>query len=196
MGLPQTVYGGAGKLAMDAIRDDECTMERRSMPKPSKPKKDIPLLIDDDVLYPFHPPLAILLGLNEAIFLHQLNFDAAIKGKYVLDGRTWFHGTYEYWHGKLPFFAISTIRRLVERLEDTFCLYTAIPHADEGDNLKWYSINYEALRALYERANSLIDAHSQRRYEDADHWTEIRAITRETYDESVFANTHQLRRKP
>jgi len=76
------------------------------------------LLLDE---YPLIilPKLAVLVGLNEAIVLQQLNYWLQ-KSAHIFDGRRWIYNTYEQWQEQFPFWSISTIRRALTVLRKPY----------------------------------------------------------------------------
>lgn len=108
------------------------------------------LLSDSPI--PFSMPLACDIGLNDAIFLHQLDYWLRIEGKKaargeranVYDNRFWDFATYEQLQGRMPWIgSAKTIQRIVKRLKAGNLLHIA----NGTRSTKRYSINYEALRA-------------------------------------------------
>jgi hypothetical protein len=91
------------------------------------------------------PNLAARIGLHEAIFIQQLQYwlEETTAGKEV-DGRRWIYNTYEAWQEQFPFWSISTIRRIVKKLE-TLQLIESTSEFNQWkvDNTKWYTINYD-----------------------------------------------------
>ncbi len=102
------------------------------------------------------PSLAVLVGLNEAIFLQQLHYWLHGKAAKQRDGRAWIYNTYEEWHQQLPFWSERTIRRIVGTLEkEGLVLSTTAYNAQRVDQTKWYSIDYAALERLTNRADQV-----------------------------------------
>ncbi|MBM4764819.1 DnaD domain protein [Bacillus sp. B15-48] len=95
------------------------------------------------------PKLAAKIGLNETIFIQQLYYWLN-ESKHVHDGHRWVYNTYEDWHDQFPFWSISTIRRIIAKLEQEQFIMTGNYNRLKLDKTKWYRINYEALEALYD----------------------------------------------
>jgi hypothetical protein len=95
------------------------------------------------------PKLATKIGLNETIFLQQLHYWLK-ESKHVHDGHQWVYNTYEGWHGQFPFWSISTIRRIISKLEQEQLIITGNYNRLKLDKTKWYRINYEALEPFYD----------------------------------------------
>jgi hypothetical protein len=86
------------------------------------------------------PRLACQIGLNESIFLSQFH-------RLLLEARTeWITLTYEEWQRYFPFWSISTIRRIIRKLERLGYIASANFNKNKIDQTKSYRINYEELR--------------------------------------------------
>lgn len=70
------------------------------------------------------PRLAVLVGLNEAIVLQQLNYWLQ-KSNHVHDGKRWIYNTYEQWQEQFLFWSIPTIKRAFTVLRK--------PYASKGE---------------------------------------------------------------
>src|SRR5215203_6766173 len=75
------------------------------------------VLTDGDVRL-FHPEMAALIGLNEAIVLQQLYY-WLVRTQRERDGTWWVYNTYQDWQDQLPWLSVSTLRRTFTALEDT-----------------------------------------------------------------------------
>ncbi|SEN02417.1 DnaD and phage-associated domain-containing protein [Mesobacillus persicus] len=93
------------------------------------------------------PKLATRIGLNETIFLQQL-FYWLNESKHTHDGHHWVYNTYEGWKVQFPFWSISTIRRIISKLEQEKLILSGNFNRLKLDKTKWYRINYEALEAI------------------------------------------------
>ena len=100
---------------------------------------------DNKDLRMFNTQLAMVFGLNEAIFLHQLRgilkYDS--RAKVIHDYRgSWkgFFNNYKGWLKVLPMLSKSTLERTVARLEKLQILYSK-----RGPWQKYYGINFKAL---------------------------------------------------
>lgn len=95
------------------------------------------------------PSLAVLVGLNEAMFLQQLHYWTDGPSGKERDGYAWVYNTYEQWHEQFPFWSIPTIRRIVGALEKRGLVVSTSTYNDHAtDRTKWYAIDYDALDAL------------------------------------------------
>ena len=104
------------------------------------------LLIDEyPLLVP--PSLAVEFGLNEAIVLQQIHYWLAKKGNFE-DGRYWVYNTYEGWAKQFPFWSVSTIRRILGKLEDSGVIISGNYNKMGADRTKWYSIDYDKLSGI------------------------------------------------
>ncbi len=95
---------------------------------------------------------ATLIGLNESIVLQQVHY--WLKGKEqrqqdYIDGRYWVYNTYEQWQEQFPFWSIRTLKRIFTTLENSGLLLSANHNKTGFDKTKWYSIDHEALDALF-----------------------------------------------
>ena len=101
------------------------------------------------------PSLAVLVGLNEAIFLQQLHYWLQ-RSEHHRDSRLWIYNTYEEWHTQLPFWSVRTIRRIVSGLEERgLVISTTKYNRQKVDQTKWYSLDYRELDRLTESADQM-----------------------------------------
>ena len=110
------------------------------------------LLIDEHPLQ-VQPSLAVVVGLNEAIFLQQLHFwlGIALKSKTGRErgGRLWCYKKFEEWQAEnFPFWSVSTIKRLVNKLEKDGLIL--VEKFDSGRHIQtnFYTISYERLEEI------------------------------------------------
>ncbi|MED3549987.1 DnaD domain protein [Cytobacillus praedii] len=104
------------------------------------------LLLDESPILVL-PSLAEKVGLNEAIFLQQLNYWLKDSNN-IRDGHTWVYNTYEDWQEQFPFWSVSTIRRVITKLENADLLIIGNFNKLKIDKTKWYRINYEAFKGV------------------------------------------------
>jgi DnaD/phage-associated family protein len=104
------------------------------------------LLLDDKPIIVL-PSLAEKVGLNEAIFLQQLNYWLQ-ESKHCYEEKKWIYNTQEDWQEQFPFWSISTIRRTISKLEGFGLLIIGNFNKKNFDRTKWYTINYEELEGL------------------------------------------------
>lgn len=104
------------------------------------------LLLDDKPIIVL-PSLAEKVGLNEAIFLQQLNY-WLIESRHCYEDKKWIYNTQEDWQEQFPFWSISTIRRTISKLESIGLLISGNFNKKNFDRTKWYTINYQELEGL------------------------------------------------
>ncbi|WP_409304126.1 replication protein [Peribacillus sp. SCS-155] len=93
------------------------------------------------------PSLAMQIGLNEAIFLQQVHYWLS-KKQHMLEGKSWVYNTYEEWNDQMPFWSVSTIKRIIKRLEQNGLLISGKFNTSKMDQTKWYTIDYDQLEEL------------------------------------------------
>jgi DnaD/phage-associated family protein len=106
------------------------------------------LLLDEEPLV-ILPSLAASVGLNESIVLQQLHYWLE-RSNHVYDGYKWVYNTYEEWQEQFPFWSVSTIRRIITKLEDKGLIIVGNFNKSRVDKTKWYRIDYDKLNALSE----------------------------------------------
>ena len=108
------------------------------------------LLISESPLT-VQPSLAVLLGLNEAIFLQQVQYwitrEAGFCDQY---GRRWIYNTVKDWRGQFPFWSESTIKRTIRSLEDQNALLSTTV-GDAFNKTKAYTINSDRIEELNQK---------------------------------------------
>lgn len=95
------------------------------------------------------PTLAEKIGLDCAMLLQQLHFRLQHQGVEREHG-IWYCQSYVRWQKQLPFWSESKIKRLFLNLEK-LGLVRSTTHFNQFyvDRTKWYSIDYEAVEALF-----------------------------------------------
>jgi DnaD/phage-associated family protein len=93
------------------------------------------------------PSLATKVGLNEAIFVQQLHYWLKDSSN-DRDGFKWVYNTYEDWQSQFPFWSVSTIRRIITKLEKSNLIIIGNFNKLKIDNTKWYRINYPLLEDM------------------------------------------------
>ena len=96
-------------------------------------------LLDDHPLV-IIPKLAVAVGLNEAIVLQQVNYWLN-KSTKVFEGKKWTYNSYEDWQKQLPFWSISTLKRIFTGLEKDGLLISGNFNKAKFDKTKWYTID-------------------------------------------------------
>ena len=104
------------------------------------------LLVDEAPLIVL-PSLAAAIGLPEAIMLQQIHYWLRTAGK-PRDGALWIYNSYAEWLTQMPFWGLSTLRRVLRRLRAQGLIHTAIYNARPNDRTLWYTIDYAAVAAL------------------------------------------------
>src|SRR6476469_758071 len=108
------------------------------------------LLIQDKPIM-ILPSLAQKIGLNEAVILQQIHY-WLVSSQHEKEGRKWVYNTYKEWQLQMPFWSESTIKRTIKSLEDQGYLLSANFNRFKMDKTKWYTINYEKLDRLEDKA--------------------------------------------
>lgn len=112
------------------------------------------LLIDEPPIV-LQPSLAVLLGVNEALFIQQLHYWIQYS-KNIRNGRKWVYNSYESWQEKLPFISVTTIKRIISSLKKKGILLSDCFNKNGFDRTSWYTLDYEKLNALLqERKNEV-----------------------------------------
>jgi DnaD/phage-associated family protein len=104
------------------------------------------LLLDDEPLV-ILPSLAASVGLNESIILQQLHYWLE-RSNHIYEGHKWVYNTYEEWKEQFPFWSVSTIRRIISKLEEKGLIIVGNFNKSKIDKTKWYRIDYEKMNAL------------------------------------------------
>jgi len=125
------------------------------------------------------PKLATRIGLNETIFLQQLYYWLK-ESKHVHDGHQWVYNSYEGWQVQFPFWSISTIRRIISKLEKEQLILTGNYNRLKIDKTKWYRIHFEALAAIYDE-----EGHTPAGQNERD--VSVRSVQEEQYEASVWS---------
>ncbi|PAQ15098.1 replication protein [Bacillaceae bacterium SAOS 7] len=106
------------------------------------------LLLDERPLLVL-PSLATKIGLNEALFLQQLNYWIS-NSNHIHDGKKWVYNTIAKWQEQFPFWSESTLKRIIKNLEKLNLLVTGNFNKSPIDKTKWYSIDFDVLEKLSE----------------------------------------------
>ena len=111
------------------------------------------LLIAETILT-FMPTLAAIVGLNEAIFLQQIQYWCATSD-HIADGQVWVYNTIDQWQEQFPFWSAATIFRIVKSLRESGVLLTSSAYNKHAtDRTLWYAIDHDALDRLLDFALS------------------------------------------
>lgn len=104
------------------------------------------LLIDESPILVL-PSLAQQIGLNEAIFIQQLHYWLKDSSN-IKDKHKWVYNTYDGWQEQFPFWSISTLRRIITKLEKLNLIVIGNYNKLQIDKTKWYRINYQVLESM------------------------------------------------
>jgi hypothetical protein len=104
------------------------------------------LLINEQPLQAL-PTLALLLGIDKAIILQQIQYWLSIS-PHEREGQKWIYNSYKEWAKQFPWMGIRKLRYLIPSLEQEGYLITGRFNKRRGDNTKWYRINYGKLEEL------------------------------------------------
>jgi len=102
------------------------------------------------------PELACEIGVDEAIFVAQLDYWLARSGN-ARDGYTWVYNTLAEWLQQFPFWKQTKLHRVIESLKADGVIVTTAAFNDSGsDRTLWYRLNAEhpALVAVAHRLTS------------------------------------------
>lgn len=153
------------------------------MPDPQEQNKpQLPKLIESDILIPFSPKLAKVLGHLEALFLQQLHYHTYYRSyPYLFVGQyTWHEKSYSDWCSELRQAKPKTLQIAVRKLEKHHIIYSCAINM-RFDQQKWYTINQQAIQVIntaleelarldkkqvYEHLSSLIEPHYDRNVSD------------------------------
>jgi len=91
--------------------------------------------------------MALKIGMNEAILLQQVHYWLQIS-EHEFKGRKWVYNSYKDWHEQFPYWSLSTVKRVVIRLEKMGLLLSANFNRLKIDRTKWYSIDYSKVQEL------------------------------------------------
>lgn len=130
------------------------------------------------------PRLAVELGLNEAIFLQQVQYWISREAGIYAHGHRWIYNTVRQWQEQFPFWSESTIKRTISSLEKQQVLFSATV-GDAFNKTKAYTINYDRIEEIGQRI-----AHEEMRasIEDTDRRVTFSASAASYFDEESFAD--------
>lgn len=91
-----------------------------------------------------NPPLAVAIGLNEAIVLQQIHYwITRTKSGKMHDGKVWIYNTYEQWSEQFPFWSTETIKRTLTSLKNKGLIIVEQLNKSTHDRTNYYTINHE-----------------------------------------------------
>lgn len=107
------------------------------------------ILEDEPLIVPAR--LAAIIGLNEAMILHQIHYwnkhNRKVRNNFR-DGEYWTFNSYENWQKQFPFLSISTIRRTIANLQKMDLIIVGNYNKLKIDKTKWYRVNYTVLNTI------------------------------------------------
>jgi hypothetical protein len=113
----------------------------------NKERKGANLLIHENPMV-FQPSLAIVVGLNEAIVLQQIQYwQSNIKNAgYEYGGYKWVYNTMQEWQEtNFPFWGLRTVERIFSKLSEKGFLISIQMNKGSYDHTKCYRIDYDRL---------------------------------------------------
>lgn len=95
------------------------------------------------------PTLAVLIGVNEAIVVQQLDWllKNPKSGKVLSDGHKYVYNTYEEWRETFPFWSERTIQRIFLELEERKIVVSYQPDGVVSRR-KYYRLDFDQLERL------------------------------------------------
>jgi len=109
------------------------------------------------------PELACEIGVDEAIFVAQLDYWLARSGK-EREGFSWIYNTLAEWLEQFPFWKQTKLHRVTESLKAKGVIITTAAFNDSGsDRTLWYRLNFDhpALIAIAHRLTSNPGKHQE-----------------------------------
>ena len=96
------------------------------------------------------PGLAVRIGLNEAIFLQQVQYWISREAGFLDEyGRRWIYNTVKQWRDQFPFWSESTIKRTIRSLEEQNVVISTMI-GNQFNKTKAYTIDYDRIEELSE----------------------------------------------
>ena len=102
------------------------------------------------------PTLAVLVGLNEAIFIQQLHYWLQKPSAHEIEGKRWVYNTIAQWQEQLPFWSERTLQRIIADLAESGLILRKNFNKDRRDRTWWYTIDYNVLGAIFDEGYSKI----------------------------------------
>ncbi|KRD99167.1 hypothetical protein ASE46_12795 [Bacillus sp. Root239] len=151
------------------------------------------LLLKDQPLIVL-PALAVKVGVNGALFLQQLHYWLE-KSVNVQDGYKWVYNTNQQWLQQFPFWSLSTIQRIISKLEKEGLIIKGKYNRSKFNNTVWYRIDYEQLEKLmpsdeFEELEDVNLTERKSQIEAAEPVTVTASLT-----ETTAKNTNQIKRE-
>ncbi|MGE1197390.1 hypothetical protein ACQJ18_22090 [Priestia megaterium] len=151
------------------------------------------LLLKDQPLIVL-PALAVKVGVNGALFLQQLHYWLE-KSVNMQDGYTWVYNTNQQWLQQFPFWSLSTIQRIISKLEKEGLIVKGKYNRSKFNNTVWYRIDYKKLEELmpsdeFEELEDVNLTEGESQIEAADSLTVTASLT-----ETTAKNTNHIKRE-
>lgn len=118
------------------------------------------LFINSDDVLIIHKKLAVMLSLNEAIFLNQLNYWILHTNNpdHFKEGRIWVYNSYTEWaENNFPFWSAETVKRTISSLKSKKIVKVGNFNKSKMEKTNWYTIDYDKLdefRNEYEKCKN------------------------------------------
>ncbi len=139
--------------------------------------------------------LAREIGLYEALVLQQINYWIEINkktGKNYYDGYYWTYNSLRAWHeSDFDYLSPSSIKRTFANLENEGYLLVGNYNKDRRDKTKWYTINEEKLKQLYEDIERRKAEAAKKALEEAEREENERVVQDEQKEEIKNVQTEQ-----
>ncbi|TYR81411.1 hypothetical protein FZC66_06055 [Priestia megaterium] len=116
------------------------------------------LLVNDQPLIVL-PSLAVKVGVNGALFLQQLHYWLE-KSTHVKEGFKWVYNTNKQWLAQFPFWSLSTIQRIISKLEQDGLIVKGNYNRSKFNHTSWYRINYSRLQEMMIHNDEPIECYS------------------------------------
>jgi len=105
---------------------------------------------NDEAFHMVPTKLALTIGVSEALFLGRLHYWLDPKRNRNQKGdHFWVYNTLEQWHQQMPFFSVSSIKRIIEKLKKYNLIIISNWPCNQFTRMLSYTINYEQLTKLH-----------------------------------------------
>lgn len=111
-------------------------------------------LTDDSQPLVVDPQVALKIGLNESIVIRQLHYwlgKNEHRDNNNIDGKIYCYNSLDEWQKQFPFWSKDTVKRTMKKLKDLGLIEITKSPTNSYDKTNWYTINYEAYSALFDR---------------------------------------------
>lgn len=111
------------------------------------------LLLDEPPTL-FYPGLAIVFGVDAAIFIQQLHWWLTVSD-HIVDDRPWTYNSEQDWvDTTLPHLSLRTFQRMSKALVVQGVVLTRQLRASLGDQRKWYSLDYARITEVIDASEA------------------------------------------